>query len=228
MKLHPRAVGHRELNCYRFWLGYNCILVLRTHPVPTLAPNVTDKSTSTEGIRTIDPHFECPSTLPTELMVLYTYAIDSLHQSVVDHGGQTLVGCSTLAALVGVENFSEEGKRSEWEYVHNGKTEQTDENQRPSCKKEEMKRLFIYFLILYFVINFVIYIYIYIYILLLLLLFFFFFLNVLIFFMINLEKREKEKLFIYVFICLFVCLFVCLLIIYLMIRCGKKRKRIIN
>ena len=97
-------------------------------------------------------------------MVLYTHAIDSLHQSVVDHGGQTLVGCSTLAALVGVEDFPEEGKRSEREYVHNGKTEQTDENQRPSCKKEEMKRLFIYFLIVYFVIYFVIIIlYIYIY-----------------------------------------------------------------
>ena len=95
LKEHPRVVGHRQLNCYRFWLGYNCILVLRTHPVPTLAPNVTDV-TSTEGIRTIDPHFECPSTLPTELIVLYTHAIDSLHQSVVDHGGQTLLGCSDL------------------------------------------------------------------------------------------------------------------------------------
>ena len=29
--------------------------------------NVTDKSTSTEGIRTTDPQFECPSALPTEL-----------------------------------------------------------------------------------------------------------------------------------------------------------------
>ena len=28
---------------------------------------VTDKSTSTEGIRTTDPQFECPSALPTEL-----------------------------------------------------------------------------------------------------------------------------------------------------------------
>ena len=29
--------------------------------------SVTDKSTSTEGVRTTDPQFECPSALPTEL-----------------------------------------------------------------------------------------------------------------------------------------------------------------
>ena len=28
---------------------------------------VTDKSTSTKGIRTTDPQFECPSALPTEI-----------------------------------------------------------------------------------------------------------------------------------------------------------------
>ena len=67
VKLRPGTLGHGQLNCYGSWLGYICILVLRTHPVPTSAPNVTDKSTSTEGIRTTDPQFEYPSTLPTEL-----------------------------------------------------------------------------------------------------------------------------------------------------------------
>ena len=33
------------------------------------APNVTDKRTFTEGIRTTYPQFECPNVLPTELIV---------------------------------------------------------------------------------------------------------------------------------------------------------------
>ena len=39
--------------------------------------HVTDKPTSTEGIRTTDPRFECPSALPTELMGKFPLATAS-------------------------------------------------------------------------------------------------------------------------------------------------------
>ena len=38
---------------------------------------VTDKSTPTEGIRTMDPQFECPSALPTELIGKFPLATAS-------------------------------------------------------------------------------------------------------------------------------------------------------
>ena len=38
---------------------------------------VTDKSTSTEGIRTTDPQFECPSARPTELIGKFLLATAS-------------------------------------------------------------------------------------------------------------------------------------------------------
>ena len=63
VKLRPGDMGHGQLNCYGSRLGYNCIIELSIHPVPISAPNVTDKSTSTEGIRTMYPQCECPSAL---------------------------------------------------------------------------------------------------------------------------------------------------------------------
>ena len=43
----------------------------------TVLGNVTDKSTSTEEIRTTDAQFECPSTLPTELIGKFPLATAS-------------------------------------------------------------------------------------------------------------------------------------------------------
>ena len=41
------------------------------------APNVTEKSTSTERIRTMDPQFECLSVQPTELIGKFPLATAS-------------------------------------------------------------------------------------------------------------------------------------------------------
>ena len=41
------------------------------------APNVTDKSTSTEGIRTTDPQFECSNAVPTNLKRNFSLATAS-------------------------------------------------------------------------------------------------------------------------------------------------------
>ena len=77
VKLRPGDVGHGQLNCYGSWLGYNCILILRTHPVPTSALYVTDKSTSTEEIRNPDLQHEGPSAVPTELIGKFPLATAS-------------------------------------------------------------------------------------------------------------------------------------------------------
>ena len=42
--------------------------------VPTSAPNLTNKSTSNEGIRTTDLQFECRKALPTELIEKFPLA----------------------------------------------------------------------------------------------------------------------------------------------------------
>ena len=44
------------------------IFVLKTHPVLSSATNVSDKSTPTEEIRTMDSQFQCPSALPNKLI----------------------------------------------------------------------------------------------------------------------------------------------------------------
>ena len=77
MKLCPGAVDHGQLNCYGSWHGCNGILELRTHSIPTSAPNVTDKSSCTDMIRTRDPRFECPSVLPNELIGKFPLATAS-------------------------------------------------------------------------------------------------------------------------------------------------------
>ena len=77
VKLCPGAVGHEQLNCYGFWPGYNCILKLRTNPVPTSAPYVSDNIISTEEIWTKDPQFECQCILPTELIGKFPIATTS-------------------------------------------------------------------------------------------------------------------------------------------------------
>ena len=57
--------------------GYNYILKLRAHPVPTSAPYISDNTISTEEIWTKDPQFECPCTLPSEVIGKFPLATTS-------------------------------------------------------------------------------------------------------------------------------------------------------